>query len=171
MVTEMSLEESHEDIGDVSSQIDALIEAIRDTNDEILQFEELRKHAEKLKEDLLKYFVGIMKEYKLDITIPADSLKFDENNAENIQAIYLNGSGVISYVFSDGKIKSHRLEDYSPADLMRILSVAAPILRRALRLRREECEQVANYLTKIKKYLTLVKEKFLEDKRDSLAIP
>jgi len=148
-----------------SFPIDELIEAVRDTNDELLQLEELKKHSEKLKMDLIRYFVDIMKGYDIEVRIPAKALQFDGDEARNLQAVFLNGSGVISYTFTDGSVKAHRLEDYNPADLMEIFNVAIPILKKTLRHKRKEYEEISNRLTKIGKYLTFVRDKLSEDRK------
>lgn len=147
---------------DTKLGLDGFIEIIRETNDEVLQVEELRIHTERLKEDLIQYFTGIMGKYELELTISAETFSFKGNDGSNLQAVFLNDSGIISYHFKDGFVKSYRLSDYHPSELMTLFSVVMPHLKEALRVKRKEYEEMSNILSKIKRYLTLLKEKLKE---------
>lgn len=147
---------------DVELGHERFIDMIRETNDEILQVEELRTHTERLKQDLVNYFTGVMEKYELELTIPAESFSFKDKEADNLQAAFLNDSGIISYHFKDGFVKSYLLRDYHPSELMTLFSVVVPNLNEALRVKRKEYEDMSNTLSKIKRYMTLLKEKVKE---------
>jgi len=151
--------------------LDDFIDIIRETNDEVMQVEELRIHTERLKEDLIHYFTSIMGKYELELAIPAESFHSKEKDGENLQAVFLNESGIISYHFKNGTVKSFRLSDYQPSELMTLLSVVMPHLKDALKVKRKEYEEMSNTLSKIKKYLTLLKEKFIETRRQEYSSP
>jgi len=147
---------------DVKLGPDRFIDLIRETNDEILQVEELRVHTERLKQDLINYFRSVMEKYDLQLTISAESFSFSDKEAKNLQAAFLNDSGIISYHFEDGSVKSYQLVDYHPSELMTLFSVVVPNLNEALRSKRREYEGISNTLSKIKRYMTVLKEKVKE---------
>jgi len=158
-------EDAHDRVSDADASfgLDEFIEVIRETNDEVLQVEELKTHVAELKEDLIRYFTEIVEEYELELKVPAESFHPKEKSS-NIQTVFLNKSGIISYNFKDGSVKSHRLSDYQPSELMTIFSVAMPHLREALGAKRKDYEEMSNRLSKIKKYLTFLKEKVKSQK-------
>ena len=160
--TQAQIEERHID---ADLNLHEFIDIIRDTNDEVLQVEELRLHTENLKRDLVNYFTGIMKKYKLELKVPSESLPLKDDGS-NLQAIFFNSSGIISYHFNDGSVKSYRLNDYHPSELMKLLSVIMPHLKEALEIKRREYEKISNALSKIKKYLVLLTEKFKDMQKE-----
>jgi len=139
---------------------DVFLEAMRETNDEISQLEELKKHAEKMKEDLMQYVMDIFRSYHLELLIPAKSLNLE--GEQNLKSMCLNESGIIIYNFTDGTVRSQRLEDYPPSELITILNLLMPYIRGALETKRKEYERVSNRLTKVAKYLVYLKDKIAE---------
>jgi len=162
--------ESKNDVDDEDSNLDEFvkfnefIDVIREMNDEVLQVEELRIHTEKLKKELIRYFTDIMEKYDLELMIPAESFHSKKEESSSLQVVFLNNSGVISYNFRDGSVKSYKLSDFQPDELMSIFLVVMPHLRDALKIKRKEYEKVSNRLSKIRKYLTFFKEKFFKEK-------
>ncbi len=150
--------------------LNEFIEIIRETNDEVLQVEELRAHVEELKEDLIRYLTEIVEEYELELKVPAESFIPKEKNGGDLQSVFLNKSGIISYNFKNGSVKSYRLSDYQPAELMTIFSVVMPHLRDSLRIKRKDYEEMSNTLSKIRKYLTFLKEK-IKSPQEQVALP
>jgi len=150
--------------------LNEFIDIIRETNDEVLQVEELRTHTEELKEELIRYFTEIMEKYELEITIPGESFHSEDKNSDNLQTAFLNESGIVSYNFKDKSVKSYRLSDYKPSELMTIFSVVVPHLRDALKGKRKEYEEMSNRLSKIRKYLTFLKEKITNPQKQA-ALP
>jgi len=142
---------------DQESNKDVFLESIRETSDEISQMEELRKHAEKMKEDLIRCVIDVLKNYHLELSIPGSSLNME--NKADLKSLSLNESGIITYNFADGTVKSQRLEDYVPTELMTVLGSIMPHLKDALKRKRKEYEEVSNRLTKIGKYLGFLKSK------------
>lgn len=148
--------------GDLDVGLEGFIDVVRETNDEVLQVEELRIHTERLKGDLIQYFIDIMEKYDLELTISAESFSFKEDNGGNLQAVFVNDSGIISYHFKDGFVKSYRLSDYPPSELLTLFSVVMANLKDALEVKRREYEKMSNTLSKVKRYMTLLKEKLTE---------
>jgi hypothetical protein len=136
---------------------DVFLDEIRDTSNEISQMEELRKHAEKMKGELLQYLTTILKKYDLEIKVTPDLL--DKKNQDNIKALSLNQVGILSFSFIDGTEKSLKLEDYPPDELMKILELLTPSLKEAIENKRKEYENVSNRLGKIGHYFNLFKDK------------
>jgi len=150
--------------------VDNFIDLLRETNDEVLQIEELKKHAEKLKENLIRYFTEIMQEYEIEIMIPAESLRMEGENNNDVRVTFLNGSGLISHDYKDGTVKSYRLEDYDPSELISIFNAAIPYLKNALKTKKKEYEEISNGLTKIGKYLISLKEKLIGSQKKPLTV-
>lgn len=147
------------------------IDVIREMNDEVLQVEELRIHTEELKGDLIRYFTDIMEKYDFELMIPAESFHPEEKGNNNLQAVFLNDSGIISYNFKDGSLKSYKLSDYQPDELMSIFLVVMPHLKEVLTAKRKEYEKISNRLSKIRKYLTFFKEKYTEAPKHTALSP
>lgn len=135
-------------------KVDAFIDAMRETNNEVLQVEELKSHAEKLKENLIGYLTNILKEYSLTLKIPANSLP----GVQGVRAVYFDGTGIISYLFKDGSVKSWALKELPPQQLLMVFNAAMPYLTNALKLTRKEYEDIGNLLTKIGKHLLSLNE-------------
>jgi len=139
--------------------VNEFIDIIRETNDEVQQVEEIRAHVGEMKEDLIRYFTDIVDKYELELKVPAESFNPKEMGGDNLKTVFVNELGIISYNFKDGSVKSYRLSDYQPAELMTIFGVVMPCLKDALRAKRKEYEEISNRLSKIRKYLTLLKDK------------
>lgn len=135
-------------------KVDAFIDAMRETNNEVLQVEELKSHAEKLKESLIGYVTNILKEYSLTLKIPANSLP----GVQGVRAVYFDGTGIVSYLFKDGSVKSWTMKELPPKQLLQVFNAAMPHLTNALKLTRKEYEDLGNLLTKIGKHVLSLNE-------------
>ena len=116
---------SKADATSVEFKLDALIDAMREANNEVLQLEELKSHAEKLKWDLICYLMNILKEYDMTLKVPASSLP----DVKDVRDVYFNGTGIISYHFQDGSVKSYEMRNYLPVPLLNIIHAAMPHLK------------------------------------------
>lgn len=136
------------------NRFDSLIDAMRGANNEILQLEELKGHTEKLKWDFICYLMDILEEYDMTLKIPASSLP----DIKALRAVYFNGTGIVSFHFRDGSVKSYEMRHYPTIDLLKIVHAAMPHLRTALGQKRREYEDLSNLLTKIGKHVLFHKE-------------
>ena len=137
---------------DAEFKPEAFIDAMREVNDEVSQVEELRSETEKLRENLILNLMSTLRRYDLDLRIPAESLP---NNNNDVRALHISGTGIVTYHFLDGTVKSYRLTEHPPSNLLKIISVVIPHLKASLRLKRKEYENTRSILAKIGKTLAV----------------
>jgi hypothetical protein len=154
MTKEMDEPMVSKDDEDTKFKLEPFVDALREVNNEVLQIEEIKSQTEKLQWDLIRYLRNLLNEYDLTIKIPSKSL----SGVKGLQAMHCDKTGIVTYHFRDGSIKSFEMRTYPPTKFLNILHAMMPQLKTALKLKKKKYEHVSSLLSKVEKNIMIKEE-------------
>ena len=149
---------------DTKFKLEPFVEALREVNNEVLQMEEIKSQTEKLQWDLIRYLRNLLNEYNLTLKIPAKSI----SGIKGLLAMHCDKTGIVTYHFRDGSIKSFEMRTYPPTKFLNVLHAIMPHLKSALKLKKKKYEYVSSLLSKVEKNILIKEETTDYPKQHSL---